>query len=124
MELDYAREFPEGEMMGETEDKATKWIVFQVGHSAKDGYRYIVAPLGNEPVLRESEYMDTTVDLNGALGGEVEVQGNSYSAFEAMKSAATFARNRLLQDSGDQESIDQLNAAVALADEVNSKGEK
>lgn len=43
------------------------------------------------------------------------------NSFEAMKEAATFARNRLLQDSGDQESIDQLNAALKLADDQNQK---
>lgn len=38
---------------------------------------------------------------------------NSYTA---LLEAATFARNRLLQDSGDQESIAKLNAAIALAE--------
>lgn len=38
------------------------------------------------------------------------------NAHDALVAAATFARNRLLQDDGDQESIQQLNAALARAE--------
>lgn len=51
---------------------------------------------------------------NGWHNGELIVKAVNQSAgVDALILAATFARNRLLQDSGDQESIDKLNAALA-----------
>ena len=55
------------------------------------------------------------VSIQGISTGRVHLCPR-HVAFDALLSAATFARNRLLQDSGDAESIDRLTAAISLAE--------
>jgi hypothetical protein len=80
----------------EVKDVATPWIVFQIGSESRLDYRFVIAPEGFDPPLEVNEYLDTTSDAEGVLGGAVTIVDPRREAavkqlVEALKKALTCA---------------------------------
>ncbi len=49
------------------------WVIFQIGSDRALAYRFVIARQGADVPLEQDEYVDTTADADGWLGGSVKV---------------------------------------------------